>query len=206
MSLSVFLGALSGIVYVLGYVEYNRHITQGSTRPNLATWSVFSALALVSAVSYIASSGDFWKGVIPLANIGFCIATFIRAWHNGTFAGLDSLERASLAIGIAAAIAWGVFKSAAAANLIVQFAIAVGFVSTWRGVWKNPSREHPNPWLIWTLSYSVAILVVALRWKGQWIDLAYPVNCIVLHASVPILGSLRKKTLETTLKPQGGSL
>ncbi len=188
---SVFLSALAGIGYCLAYLDYNRGVLTGETKPNGATWAIWSAISVVSTGSYFAASGDFWKSLLPILNILLCIGTFVLALLAGKFKKLDVTDWAALGLGFIAAVVWGVYESATYANLVVQVAMMVGFIPTWRATWKTPSCEHPRPWWIWSMSYCIATVVVILRWKNQWIDLVYPINGAILHASVPILRLLR---------------
>jgi hypothetical protein len=55
-------------------------------------------------------------------------------------------------------------------------------------VWKTPSSEIARPWWIWVAGYVIFLSVVILRWKHQWTDLVYPINCIILHSLVPLIG------------------
>ena len=192
MNVSIILGLLSGLGTTLAYLDYNRVVLSGETKPNGATWAIWSAIALISSSSYLASTGDFWKSIIPLVNILLCIGTFVLTLVGGKFKKLDVTDWCALAIGIVATVVWKL-TTASYANLIVQAAIIIGFIPTWHGVWQNPSLEKPRPWWIWSLSYSVAGIVVIMRWKGQWIDLVYPWLCVPLHASVPLVGIVSKK-------------
>lgn len=184
---------MSGLGTTLAYLDYNRVVLKGETKPNGATWAIWSAVALVSTSSYFAASGDFWKSVIPFANILLCIGTFILALVGGKFKKLDATDWCALVIGIIAVVVWKM-TNAAYANLIVQVAIIIGFIPTWHGVWKTPSCEKPRPWWIWMIAYGIAGIVVVLRWKNQWIDLVYPVLCVFLHASVPIVGIISRQS------------
>lgn len=192
MSASIILAILSGLGTTLAYLDYNRVVLSGETKPNGATWAIWSAIALISSSSYLASTGDFWKSIIPLVNILLCIGTFVLALVSGKFKKLDVTDWCALAIGIVATLVWKL-TTASYANLIVQAAIIIGFIPTWHGVWQNPSREKPRPWWIWSISYCIAGIVVIMRWKGQWIDLVYPWLCVPLHASVPLVGIISKR-------------
>ena len=183
----------SGIAYILAYLDYNRQVIKGATRPNGATWLIWSVISIVSATSYLKASGDVWKSVIPLLNIGLCTATFVLAVYLKNIKWPDKMDYVALAIGIIAALVWKHYGSARYANLIVQLAVLAGFVPTWRGILKDPTCEQARPWIIWMVGYILALIVVTLRWNGQWIDAVYPVMCIVLHASIPILGKMRQQ-------------
>lgn len=198
MNFSILLALMSGLGTTLAYLDYNRVVLKGETKPNGATWAIWSAIALVSTSSYFASTGDIWKSIIPFANILLCIGTFVLALMGGKFKKLDVTDWCALAIGIVAVVVWKL-TTAAYGNLIVQVSIIIGFIPTWIGVWKTPSCEKPRPWWIWCVSYGIAGVVVIMRWKGQMIDLVYPWLCVFLHASVPLVGKVSKQ-----FKPKKG--
>lgn len=187
MDLSKWLGIISGLVFAVAYLDYNREVLRRKITPNGATWAIWAVIALISASSYITSVGDFWKSIISILNILLCIGTFVLVLLGGAFTRLDKTDLIALAIGLCAAVVWVVWRSATQANLIVQVAIAIGFATTWRGIWRGATHERPRPWWLWTGCYLLLTLVIILRWKGQWTDLVYPINCFWLHASVPIL-------------------
>ena len=187
MNLGITLAVLSGVCVTIAYLDYNQAIINGQTKPNGATWAIWSSIALISTFSYFAASGDFWKTILPFANILLCIGTFFLSLSRGKFKKLDPTDWIAFSIGIIAAIVWKMTE-ATYGNLVVQVAIIIGFWPTWRGVWKKPSCEKSRPWWIWTIAYGVAGTVVILRWRHQWADLLYPWLCVFLHASVPIVG------------------
>lgn len=195
MQTSQILAIASGIAYTLAYLDYNRQVIKGATRPNSATWLIWSVIAIVSTTSYLKASGDVWKSVIPLLNIGLCMATFVLAVCLKKFKRPDMMDFVALAIGVTAALVWKQYGSAKYANLIVQFAVLAGFVPTWRGILKDPTCEQARPWIIWTVGYILAVIVVILRWNGQWIDIVYPTNCVLLHTSIPIIGKIRQQQI-----------
>jgi hypothetical protein len=195
MQTSEILAIASGIAYTVAYLDYNRQVIKGATKPNGVTWLIWSVIAVVNTTSYLKATGDVWKSVIPLLNIGLCFATFLLAACLKKFERPDAIGFVALALGIIAAFVWKQYGSAKYANLIVQAAILTGFIPTWRGLLHDPTREQPRPWWTWTTGYIFALTVVILRWEGQPYDLAYPINCILLHASVPIIASRRKKAL-----------
>ncbi|MGO8696439.1 MAG: hypothetical protein ACLQVY_01785 [Limisphaerales bacterium] len=192
MEASKVLAIASGVAYTVAYLDYNRQVVKGATRPNGATWLIWSVIAGVSTTSYLKASGDVWKSVIPIINICLCLATFVLAVSLKKFKQPDPMDFIALLIGAIAVVVWKQYGSAKYANLIVQFAILSGFIPTWRAIRADPWCEQPRPWWLWTTGYFLAGVVVLLRWNGQWFDLVYPVNCALLHSSVPLVGEAKR--------------
>lgn len=188
MRTSEILAIASGIAHILAYLDYNRQVFKGVTKPNGATWLIWSVIAAVSTTSYLKATGDAWKSVIPVVNIALCISTFIFAVCLKQLKRPDKMDFVAIILGVLAVVVWKQYGSAKYANLIVQFAIIAGFYPTWRAIIKNPLCEYARPWWIWVIGYILATIVVILRWNNQWYDLVYPINCILLHASVALLG------------------
>ncbi len=169
---------------------------QGVSKPNLATWTLWTFLTVLNASSYDVMSGDWVKSILPLASSVACILTFLFALYKGKLSKVDPWDGLALGIGVISALVWWYYKSATYANLIIQFSIAVSFVPTYRGVWRDPKKERALPWYIWSSAYFLSIAVVLLRWQS-WHDLVYPINCLVLHAVVGLL-TKRKCVIKST--------
>ena len=69
---------------------------------------------------------------------------------------------------------------------MVQIAIIVGTVPTIVGVWRDPSVERPLPWLLWSLSFIIAIVVVTMR-HVSWVAYASPVIQMVMYIGIGLL-------------------
>jgi hypothetical protein len=188
------VAVVSGLFHATAYLDYNRKIISGEIKPNGATWAIWSIIAAVSTSSYFVSSGDFWKNIIPLVNVVLCLWTFVLGYKR--FKRLSDIEMLALGLGIVAVGVWKI-STPTYANYLVQVAIAIGFYPTYKMVWKDPESEMARPWWIWSGGYSIMIIVITLRWKHQWSDLVYPVNCAILHGLVPIIAILSRK-----FKPQ----
>lgn len=192
--LSSSLAIAAGVAQTAAFLDYNRKVLSGKTWPNGATWAIWAVIALVSASTYLSATGDIWKGLMSINNIALCIGTFVFALYRGKFQKLGVTDRVALLLGVIAIVVW-ILSTAACANIVVQVAIVIGFIPTWQAVRLNPMREHPRPWWLWSSAYCIAVAVVFLRWRNQWIDLLFPINGALLHASVPLLALARQRRL-----------
>ena len=134
MQTSQLLAIAAGLVYTIAYLDYNRKVLKGETKPNGATWLIWSVISLISTSSYFTATRDVWMSVIPLLNIVLCIGTFVLALWLKRFTRPDIMDFVALTIGIIAAVVWKQYGSAKYANFIVQFAVLAGFYPTWRGI------------------------------------------------------------------------
>jgi hypothetical protein len=191
VDISVLLGASAGFLHVLAFALYNRQMLHGTSQPNSATWTLWAFLTVLNASSYAVMSGDLVKSILPIASSLACILTFLFSLYKGKLSKLDLWDGLALGIGVVSGLVWWYYKSATYANLILQASVAISFVPTYRGVWKNPKKEKALPWYIWSFAYVLSIVVIAMRWKGQYQDLVYPVNCLILHAVVGVLTKRR---------------
>lgn len=189
--LGTILGWTAPAVMLLAFAMFNWKTLQGRTRPNVASWGAWVFIAALNCVSYFSMSGDWMKALPPLAASLACIATFFIALFNGKLTKLNRMDSAVLAMGLLVSLAWWIFKSAAFANMILQAAFVVTIMPTLRDIWRKPEAESALPWLTWTVSYALLVVVVVLRWRDNPADLVYPITGITCYGLAGIL-ALRK--------------
>lgn len=170
---------------------YNKQILDGTSVPNTATWTLWTLLSVLNASSYAVMTADLAKYILPVASTLATIGTFGYSLFAGKFKRMDSWDQLVLVIGLIAGVVWWWYESATYANVVVIAAAAIAFIPLYRGVWKNPALEKSLPWYVWATAYSMLILVVILRWKGQYEDLVYPLSMFCLHLAVGLM-ALRK--------------
>lgn len=187
MSWTMWLGIIAGLMHVVAFGFYNKQILRGTSVPNAATWTLWAFLTILNASSYAAMSGDMAKSILPIASSLACVLTFLFSLHKGKLSQIDAWDRIALVIGVVSGLIWWWYHSATYANLVLQLSIAISFVPTYRGVWKNPAVERAFPWCLWSSAYALSVVVIALRWEGQYQDLVYPINGLLLHAVVGLL-------------------
>lgn len=185
--LSAFIGVIAGILHIIAFGIYNKQMLNGESKPNTSTWTLWVYLTVLNCTSYFFMTMDWAKSFLPIASSAACILTFFIALSKGKMSNIDLYDRAALGIGIIAGFAWWIFRSASYGNVILQASVFISFIPTYRGVYKDSSVEKGLPWYIWTLAYILSISVVIMRWKGQYQDLVYPVNCFFLHFGVALL-------------------
>ncbi|MFA6603250.1 MAG: hypothetical protein WCT10_00235 [Patescibacteria group bacterium] len=192
LEISSCLGLLAGLIHLSSYALYNRQMLTGASRPNTTTWLLWTFLAGLNAASYLIMSADWAKSVTPIAGAAACAVTLTLAASKGKLSRLSRFDGVILAIGSTAGLIWWVSRDAAWANLLLQVAFLISNIPTFRGVWRDPLTEKPLAWFGFGLAYIISLIVVVLRWQGQWIDLAYPLCSLLADGGVGAVCVLRR--------------
>jgi len=188
LEISILITFAAGLINVLGFVIYNWQASKSTVTPNLASWGIWAGVTIVNFTSYHSMSGDWAKSLLPAISSALCILTFLLILtKGGKILEMSKFDVVSLMIGFLSVVAWRLFRSATFANLIIQFAIILGFIPTLRAVIVDPRKEHPLPWFVWTVSYTLFVAVVLLRWTNHWQDLVYPAIGIISFLLITLL-------------------
>ncbi len=194
------LAVVATCLHVYGYVIYNRQTKRGTSTPNASTWTIWSVVTVMNSGAYLTASGDLLTSVLPAVSGIACVLTFMNALRHGRFKRPRLWDVVAMVLGLAAGVVWWRFddpfvaslilplapagaSAALVANLILQLATGISFIPTYRDAWFLRS-ESPPPWVIWSVAYLLLIVAVWLRVDEQRTDYIYPVQGILMHATV----------------------
>lgn len=194
MSLSLYagLGIAAGFValadllfYIFGIFgrDYKLQKVENVTVPNRATWFIWAAIGIITAMSYKASGATdtVW---FPVAYaVGFSVIALLSIkYGEGGFNLTDGL---CLMGSILAGLGWWYFRApevALAASLLIE---ALASIPTILKSWREPWKENK---LAWSLAVFASVLnVFALDWNeaGFWVILL-PLYILTLNALITI--------------------
>jgi len=161
-------------------------------RPNTASWFIWAYGSVLEAWSYVAMSGDWVKSLLPVACSAACVGTFLLMLRNGRAGRLHSWEWACVAFDVASIFVWWWWGSALWAHLVMQASVPVSFAPLLAAVARDPARETPLPWAMWSAAYVLGFATVVLRWDG-WPEAVYSANYLVWTAAVWTLCWFRRQ-------------
>jgi len=185
------LGLLSGLISVICYFPYVRDILRKTTKPERASWLIWTVLGSIAFFSQLAegASNSLWMVAIQTV---LCGLVFILSLHHGE-GGLLKRDIVALLIAALGLLVWFFTKEAAYALFIVIAVDAAGASLTILKSYKDPGSETMSTWFLSGLSGFVSMLAVG---SLNWVLLSYPiyiwlVNWVVVAAM--LLGSKRIK-------------
>ena len=192
---SLALGVLIGVLHLLGYWIYYRasHSEKDAIQPEPMSWLIWAFGSFVNLLSYSLLSGDLVKDILPLVCSVACVLIFISQWkargkklEKMTKEGISMLllDALSMIIGF-------ITMSALVTNISCQVGTVASFIPILRATAKDPTKEKPLPWIIWSLAYGLDVILVITRWE-KWGDVVYPATCLVLHILMAIIANRKK--------------
>jgi hypothetical protein len=182
------LGLLAGIITLLGFVPYCIAIVQGRTKPNQATWWIWSIVGIMLASSYWASGATqtLW---VPISYVIGPIITTALAMRYGSST-WGRFDRLCILGALASLILWLLLRSPQVALVINLIIDLFGVLPTLRNAWHRPQDEDLTGWLMFTVGNCLNVLAIN-RWT--WEIAIYPLYISVANAAVLFLLLRRPK-------------
>lgn len=174
-----------GITHVFGYYLYYLTVKDG-VKPNTTSWSIWTFGSLINLFSYSELTGDWYKNVLPIACSVSCIILYIALFYKGKFRKLNAINYVTILIDIIATLLWFITDSALIGNIALQVSTIISFAPIIREIYDEDENEKPLPWLLWSIAYSLDLVVIFFRWE-KWGDVVYPAVCFILHFLVWML-------------------
>ncbi len=182
------LGIASAAVGLVRMVFYVYKIVQGHTKPERATWWIWSVLVLVLLAAQW-SGGATWSLGLTIGQVISLttIAVLSLKYGYGRFKLRDVLALVFAAIGLAA---WWYTKNPLTA-IVIMIAIDVsGHVLNYAKIREAPYSESLGTWLLAAVAPTLALLAAA---NTSLVVYVYPLYCTIFNWSFVTLLVWRRK-------------
>lgn len=192
------IGIIAGILALLGYIPYIISIVNGKTRPNKATWVIWSIVGALLAFSFLAE-GD--KNAIWLP-LGYFIGPLIIAVLSLRYgySVWSKLDKICIVAAIISILPWVVLKDATLTLLINVLIDSTGALPTIVKSYREPKTEDFSAWLIFFIANTTQLFAI-----GDWNTAAiYPIYLFLLAGTIVVL-LLKDKVKFPVESPDGHS-
>ena len=190
-------GVLAAVLSACAYVPYIADTITGRTRPQRASWLIWSVLGSIAVASQIAegASSPLWFAVVQ---VGATIVIFALSTRRGSGTYLTRSDGVVLAIAGLGLILWWVTDRAAYALAITISISLIGGLPTALKAYKDPETETLSTWLLSMVASLFALLAVG---SFDLVLLAYPLYVLTLYAVFVSAIYLGRSTVSTTDLP-----
>ena len=182
-----FIGIIAGVISLFGYLPYIVAILQKKTKPNRATWCIWTIIGFMLVASYYSSGANntIW---LPLcaAFSQLIIAILSIKYGEG---GWNRFDQTCL-IGVALSLfLWWYYNSPMIALFINISMDFFGALPTIKKSYFQPQTEDIIPWIIFLFASIVNFFAIQ---EWDFIVLAYPF-CYFFDTAIIVLFLLRPK-------------
>lgn len=191
MEMRQFFGYLSAIFVILCTIPYIRDVFLRKTKPQRATWLIYSVLGSISFFSQLAEGATFSLWLTGMDTVSV-IFIFLLSLKYGV-GGVSKRDVRSLIAAAIALVIWYFTKSAVTALYIVIGIDALGTWLTLEKAYKDPDTETPLAWFFCVLGGICSMIAV-----GSWdiILLSYPAYIVIANLSVVVVVLWRRRVFK----------
>lgn len=180
--------ALSIFLSIVGGPPYLFDILKGKTKPERATWFVWSLQGLISFGSQVAL-GAHWSLFFVGLNAAGNLAVFLLSLKFGV-GGWRLVDKISLVVAIVGLAVSLIFEAPVIALIGVIVADFAGTIPTFFKVYRLPSTETTFMWASFATASVFAALAVG---KWNWSLLVYPLYLAVDNYAVVVIQALGRR-------------
>ena len=184
------IGIIAGVLALTGYIPYIYSILAGKTRPNRATWFIWTIIGGLLALSYIAE-GDQHSIWLPLGYFLGPLITAILSIRYG-YAEWTRLDTLCIVAAAVSLVPW-ILSDSAYWTLIINVIIdSTGAIPTLAKTFREPETEDFTAWLIFFAANTIQLFAI-----GMWNFAAlYPIYLFFLAGTMVLFilkGKISKK-------------
>jgi hypothetical protein len=183
-------GIVAGVLSLVSSAPYVRDIRRGTTKPQRATWTIWTTLSFVVLASQWAS-GATWSLLLTVGQAVSCGVIFVLAIRRGV-GGMGRVELVMLAIAGLGIVGWQVADNPTVATCSVVAADLIGVSLMLPKTYRNPGSETLATFVIGLVSTPLAMAAVGSFAASL---LIYPLYIFVADSAVVIVILLRRRAL-----------
>ena len=177
-----YAGQIAGLVSLAGFAPYLMSTVRGRTRPNRATWWIWTFVGAGLCASYFAAGArdSIW---VP---VSYVIGPFLTALASIKYGegGWNRLDRICFGTAAVSFGVWGLTGSAMIA-LVMNLGVDIsGAIPTIRKSYVEPESEDRTAWGLFLAGNTINLLAL---YTWSFAEAAYPLYLFAVAATVSIL-------------------
>lgn len=158
---TIALGLLGCVVAIAAFVPYIRDTVRGTTRPNRATWWIYTVVGCLGTASAY-QAGARWTLLVAATYAVLSLVVALLAIRRGE-GGWSRLDQGCIATAALSLVLWQITGNPLLAVVLNSLADIAGSVPTMIKAWRQPSSENRLSWTLFLVANSFA-LAATVEW------------------------------------------
>ncbi|MFA4845943.1 MAG: hypothetical protein WC654_05280 [Patescibacteria group bacterium] len=186
------LGVAAALLCAIGYIIYNVQSKKNDSKPNAVSWFIWAIMAVLNTSSFAVVT-DIPHALQYMVGTFAAITTFLLALYWRRFNWPEPIEWFVLVFCLIVMGLWGSLNDASLANATILVPFLISFWPTFDGARRNPHKETPLAWSVWTAAFAVSLLNNVATWNENWMSVINPLVLLVCHGSIAMLSRQVRK-------------
>lgn len=179
---SLFIGRLAGAIAALAFVPYIISILHGHTKPNRATWAIWSMAGIILASSYYAAGARDTIWVTISYAVFYCFVFLLSLKYGvGGYAKFDLACLAGATVGLGL---WMSTNDPVVTVYIMSGVNLLGILPTLKKVHKDPDSENKLAWSMDVTAAALNLFAISGIALHIWV---YPISSFIGNLAVVLL-------------------
>jgi hypothetical protein len=177
------------IIAMYSYSLYIHSIFAWKTEPHIFSWGIWALTTGIAFFAQVSGWGWWWaaqNGVTFLV----CIFVAFLALTHGKRTKLATLDWWSLILSWVAIVLWFYTSNPFYGSLFAMLADAIGYVPTFRKVWKNPESEPRWYYLLMNVKHGISLIALSVY---TWTTMIFSASVIIINFALIVTQFIRNK-------------
>ena len=177
------IGILAGLISTVGFIPYITAIYQKKTKPNQATWSIWTIVGFILLASYHSSgaTSTIWvPACLAFGHLIIAILAFIYGERDWS----DFDKACLIGTGVSLILWWWQNSPviALSLNIAIDF---LGALPTIKKAYCKPHTEKALSWILFLIAHILNLSTLGFSWSFQIV--AYPLYLFIVVGTIVTL-------------------
>lgn len=175
-----FLIVLVSLIDLLANVPYIKDVIKGKSKPNIASWSTWTLVNIITVVAAIAAGEAFNTVALGATFLAGSFAILLLGLYHGTrkYTWFDGICQAIALTGV---VLW---QLAGNPNIALLFVLIVDIFASAPTVRHAFLYPHEETWMTFFIAAISAIILLLLAPSRTFAALAIPIDAVVINSLI----------------------
>ncbi len=186
----IIVGSLGGLIAFLSIVPYVMDILRGTTRPNIASYSLWAFLIFISMMAQI-EAGASWSLILLIGDLLAVLIVLLFCVTGYGYKKYSWIEYICFTLGILAIILWQITSQPLLAIGFAVLADLIASIPTVVKTYRDPWSELPFAWFLVAFGAMLGIVSTTI-WNLE--NILFPLNILIINGTVAVIAFWGRRT------------
>jgi len=183
------IGGGAGLIAIVATIPYLRDVLRGKARPNTVSWTIWTAVVLITAIAQI-SAGASWSFFLLVGSTIANVAVLSLCIFGYGYKKFEVTDRICLSLACAALFFWWITSNPVVAILFAVAADGIAYVPTYVKIYREPKSDSYFYWATLVVADVMALVSVT---TFNMANILFPISYGLFNGMILVAAFFGKK-------------